>query len=185
MEKVWKFLEVSEEKLEKLKSTGFPEEFLRILLNRNIDNPIAIERYFEPKSRYLFSPFVIEGICAAVKRIKQAIETEESIRVYGDRDVDGITSTVLLTETLRSYHKLVDFTVPVIEDGYGLNPDYIDSAERDGVRLIVTVDCGISNIEEVEYASSKGIDVIITDHHEAPSRLPLSLIHISEPTRPY
>jgi single-stranded-DNA-specific exonuclease len=183
MDKVWKLLEVSEEKLEELRTTGFPEIFLRILLNRNIDNPTAIERYFSPKSRFLFSPFMLDGVCTAVKRIQQAVETEESIRVYGDRDVDGITSTVLLTETLRSFHDRVDFTVPVIEDGYGLNPDYIDVAERDGIRLIVTVDCGISNIDEVEYARSKGIDVIITDHHEAPSQLPAA-VAIVDPKMP-
>jgi single-stranded-DNA-specific exonuclease len=183
MEKVWKMLEVSEKKLRALEATGFPEVFLRILLNRNIDTPTAIERYFSPRSRYLFSPFVIEGICPAVKRIKQAIATEESIRVYGDRDVDGITSTVVLSETLRSFYDRVDYTVPVIEDGYGLNPDYIDTAHKEGVRLIITVDCGISNIAEVEYARRKGIDVIITDHHEAPNELP-DAVAIVDPKLP-
>lgn len=183
MEKIWKLLEVSGEKLRELESTGFPDVFLRILLNRNITDPEAIERYFSPKSRFLFSPFMLNGICTAVKRIQQAIDKEESIRVYGDRDVDGITSTVLLTETLRSFYSRVDFTVPVIEDGYGLNPDYIDAAVRDGIRLIITVDCGISNIAEVEYARSKGIDVIITDHHEAPSQLP-NAIAIVDPKMP-
>lgn len=183
MEKVWNQLEVSEKQLGELRYTGFPDVFLRILLNRNIVSPEAIERYFEPKSRFLFSPFVLDGICAAVKRIQKAVETEESIRVYGDRDVDGITSTVLLTETLRSFYDRVDYTVPVIEDGYGLNPDYIDTAFREGVRLLITVDCGISNIAEVEYARSKGIDVIITDHHEAPLELP-DAIAIVDPKLP-
>lgn len=183
MEKIWKLLEVPADKLKELEATGFPEVFLRILLNRNIDNQVAIERYFSPRGRYLFSPFMLEGVCAAVNRIQQAVANEESIRIYGDRDVDGITSTVLLTETLRSFYERVDFTVPVIEDGYGLNPDYIDSAARDGIRLIITVDCGISNIDEVEYARSKGIDVIITDHHEAPSQLPAA-IAIVDPKMP-
>ncbi len=183
MEKIWKLLEISEDKLREHQNTGFPDVFLRILLNRNIIGSEAIERYFNPRSRFLFSPFMLEGICPAVKRIQQAIEREESIRVYGDRDVDGITSTVLLTETLRSFYSRVDFTVPVIEDGYGLNPDYIDSAVRDGIRLIITVDCGISNIAEVEYARSRGIDVIITDHHEAPAQLP-NAIAIVDPKMP-
>ncbi|GAB4270330.1 MAG: hypothetical protein Kow0029_06980 [Candidatus Rifleibacteriota bacterium] len=183
MEKIWKLLDVSGEKLRELEPTGFPEVFLRILINRNICTPTEIERYFSPKSRTLFSPYVLNGICTAVKRIHQAMKTEESIRVYGDRDVDGITSTVLLTETLKSFYDKVDFTVPVIEDGYGLNPDYIDSAVRDGISLIITVDCGISNIAEVEYAKSKGIDVIITDHHEAPSELP-DAVAIVDPKLP-
>jgi single-stranded-DNA-specific exonuclease len=183
MDKIWKLLEVPEDKLKELQSTGFPEIFLRILLNRNISSPTEIERYFSPKSRFLFSPYMLQGVSAAVKRIQQAIENEESIRVYGDRDVDGITSTVLLTETLRSFHRLVDFTVPVIEDGYGLNPSYIDAAKNDGVSLIVTVDCGISNREEVEYARKQGIDVIITDHHEAPAQVP-DAVAIVDPKLP-
>lgn len=172
MERIWKIREYDQALLEKLRNTGFPEILLKILISRGICDECSIERYFTPRSRYLFSPFVIEGLCAAVNRIFAAIEKEESIRIYGDRDVDGITSTVIMTETLRSFHKLVDYTVPVIEDGYGLNPDYIDVAARDGIKLIVTVDCGISNLNEVEYARQNGIDVIITDHHEPPSELP-------------
>ncbi|HMM59991.1 MAG TPA: DHH family phosphoesterase, partial [Candidatus Rifleibacterium sp.] len=172
MEKIWKIREVDAELLGRMRSTGFPDILLKILINRGITDDAGIEKYFSPRSRYLFSPFVIDGLCMAVDRIFKAFERDESIRVYGDRDVDGITSTVMLTETLRSFHKLVDYTVPVIEDGYGLNPDYIDVAAKDGIRLIVTVDCGISNLAEVEYARSKGIEVIITDHHEPPSQLP-------------
>ncbi|PKL44451.1 MAG: single-stranded-DNA-specific exonuclease RecJ [Candidatus Riflebacteria bacterium HGW-Riflebacteria-1] len=172
MEKIWNIRQIDAAQLEKLRHTGFPDILLKILVSRGICDDSSIERYFTPRSRYLFSPFVIDGVCAAVDRIFKAVEKEESIRVYGDRDVDGITSTVIMTETLRSFHKLVDYTVPVIEDGYGLNPDYLDVAARDGVKLIVTVDCGISNIAEVEYARKKGIEVIITDHHEPPSALP-------------
>ncbi len=172
MEKLWTIKPVDEEKLASLRSTGFPDIFLRILINRGMDDVVSIENYFSPKGRFLFSPFLMDGVSVALDRIYKAFAKEESIRIYGDRDVDGITSTVLLLETLRSVHKYVDFTVPVIEDGYGLNPDYIDVAARDGIKLIITVDCGISNLQEVEYARSKGIDVIITDHHEPPPNLP-------------
>lgn len=172
MKKIWKLLTPDENRLKALKSTGFPEVLLKILLNRGIDNEQSIERYFSPRTRYLFSPFVMKGINKALDRILRAVETEESIRVYGDRDVDGVTSTVVLLETLKTFTKHVDYTVPVIEDGYGLNPDYIDAAVKDGVGLIVTVDCGIGNINEVKYAQSKGIDVVITDHHEPPNELP-------------
>ena len=171
-DKIWKLREVDRRDIDRLKSTGFSDTFLKILINRGIKDLPAVERYFSPRSRYLFSPFVMDGICTAIDRIFKATETNESIRVYGDRDVDGITSTVVLTETLKSFYDFVDYTVPVIEDGYGLNPAYIDVAVKDGISLIVTVDCGISNIDEVKYAKSKGIDVIITDHHEPPSQLP-------------
>ncbi len=179
-DKIWKLKEVSQKSLDRLKSTGFSDTFLKILINRGITDITAIERYFNPKSRYLFSPFIMDGICEAIDRILKATERNESIRVYGDRDVDGITSTVVLTETLKSFYDFVDYTVPVIEDGYGLNPGYIDVAAKDGISLIVTVDCGISNYSEVDYAKSKGIDVIITDHHEPPTQIP-NAISIVDP----
>ena len=171
-EKIWKLKEVSKKEIDRLKSTGFSDTFLKILINRGIKEVIDIERYFNPKSRYLFSPFIMDGMSKAIDRILKATEQNESIRVYGDRDVDGITSTVVLTETLKSFYDFVDYTVPVIEDGYGLNPAYIDAAAKDGIGLIVTVDCGISNYDEVAYAKSKGIDVIVTDHHEPPAKIP-------------
>ena len=171
-EKIWKLKEVSKQSIDKLKSTGFSDTLIKILINRGITDIASIDKYFNPKSRYLFSPFIMDGISAAIDRIFKATENNESIRVYGDRDVDGITSTVVLTETLKSFYDFVDYTVPVIEDGYGLNPTYIDAAAKDGIGLVVTVDCGISNKEEVDYAKSKGIDVIITDHHEPPAQIP-------------
>ncbi len=171
-DKIWKLKEVSKQSIDRLKSTGFSDTFLKILINRGITDVASIERYFNPKSRYLFSPFIMDGMSTAIDRILKATENNESIRVYGDRDVDGITSTVVLTETIKSFYEFVDYTVPVIEDGYGLNPGYIDVAAKDGIGLIVTVDCGISNYDEVDYAKSKGIDVIVTDHHEPPAQVP-------------
>ena len=171
-DKIWKIKEVSKQNIDRLKSTGFSDTLLKILINRGVTDIPAIDRYFNPKSRYLFSPFIMDGMCTAIDRILRATENHESIRVYGDRDVDGITSTVVLTETLKSFYDFVDYTVPVIEDGYGLNPGYIDVAAKDGISLIITVDCGISNHDEVDYAKSKGIDVIITDHHEPPAQVP-------------
>ncbi|HNW34045.1 MAG TPA: single-stranded-DNA-specific exonuclease RecJ [Candidatus Ozemobacteraceae bacterium] len=169
----WKLIGTDEAGLEELgRRTGFPPLLLRILWNRGIREEGAIERYFEPRSRTLATPFLLDGVCPAVDRILSAIEKDESIRVYGDRDVDGITSTVLLLETLRKYTERADSTIPVIEDGYGLNRDYIDTAKRDGIGLIVTVDCGIGNVDEVEYAKQLGIDVVVTDHHEPPAVLP-------------
>lgn len=182
-DKIWKIKEIDRKLLDKLKSTGFSDILLKILINRGITDIASIERYFNPKSRYLFSPFIMDGMSIAIDRILKATERNESIRVYGDRDVDGITSTVVLTETLKSFYDFVDYTVPVIEDGYGLNPAYIDVAAKDGVSLIITVDCGISNYKEVEYAKSKGIDVIITDHHEPPAQIPNSVTTVDPKLR--
>jgi len=173
MMKKWTLLNTGEAEMASLAAeTKIPLILLRIMWNRGLRDPVSIERYFEPRSRSLASPFLLEGICPAVDRIYKAIERDESIRIYGDRDVDGITSTVLLLETLKVLWKKVDFTIPVIEDGYGLNREYLDVAKRDGVSLIVTVDCGISNVDEIEYARDLGIDVIVTDHHEPPQNLP-------------
>jgi single-stranded-DNA-specific exonuclease len=173
MNKKWRIRDIPAADLAVLEQkTSIPPVLLRIMWNRGLRESDVIERFFEPRSRYLASPFLLDGVCPALHRIRQALATDESIRVFGDRDVDGITSTVVLLETLRTLSKKVDFTVPVIEDGYGLNPDYLDTAKRDGVTLLITVDCGISNEKEVEYARSLGIDVIITDHHEPPHNLP-------------
>ncbi len=188
MNRVWKLLEVDEAELSALSAeTGVPPILMRIMMNRGLREPQAIERFFEARSRGLASPFLLEGICPAVDRILRALRSQESIRVYGDRDVDGITSTVLLWETLKELGARADFTIPVIEDGYGLNRDYIDSAKRDGVSLIVTVDCGISNVAEVEYARNLDIDVIVTDHHETPAVLPraVALIDPKSPDSQY
>jgi len=176
MNRPWKIREVPEEAFSALeKETNIPKLLLRLMWNRGLRDSASIERFFDPRSRHISSPFFLEGVFKAVDRIFKAFENDENIRVFGDRDVDGITSTVLLLETLRGFTKKVDFTIPVIEDGYGLNPDYIDAAKRDGVNLIITVDCGISNLKEVDYAKSLGIDVIITDHHEPPANLPNSV----------
>ncbi|NLI75164.1 MAG: single-stranded-DNA-specific exonuclease RecJ [Candidatus Riflebacteria bacterium] len=184
MSRLWKVLETPEAEIAALHATtDIPPVLLRIMWNRGLRDPVAIERFFEPRARSLTSPYLLDGIPQAVHRILQAVEREESIRVYGDRDVDGITSTVLMVETLRELTRKVDFTVPVIEDGYGLNRDYLDVAKRDGVGLIITVDCGISNLAEVEYARSLGIDVIVTDHHEPPSALPQA-VAIIDPKLP-
>lgn len=182
IEKIWKIKQVAKQDIDRLKSTGLSDVLIKILINRGIKDPSAVERYFNPRSRYLFSPFVMEDICIAIDRIFKATEKNENIRVYGDRDVDGITSTVVLTETLRSFYDFVDYTVPVIEDGYGLNPAYIDAAAKDAIGLMITVDCGISNYDEIKYAKSKGIDVIITDHHEPPAQLP-EAVAIVDPKR--
>lgn len=184
--RAWRLLEPPADALAELgRKTGVPDLLLKIMWNRDLRDPIAIERFFEPRVRYLGSPFLLDGVYAACDRILKAIAGEERIRIYGDRDVDGITSTVVLLETIRQYaqHR-VDFTVPVIEDGYGLNNTYLDTAKRDGISLIVTVDCGISNIQEVEYARSIGIDVVITDHHEPPAHLPKA-VAIIDPKLPH
>ncbi len=112
-------------------------------------------------------------VCRAVRRIARAIESRETVAVYGDYDVDGITSGCLLTEYLRTRGLICHLYIPDrLEEGYGLNTAAIDCLHKKGVTLIVTVDCGVTALEETAFAASKGIDMIITDHHECRGELP-------------
>ena len=109
----------------------------------------------------------------ATARIGRALRNGEKIAVYGDYDVDGITSTCLLTHYLRAQGGDVCYYIPNrLSEGYGVNREAVEELARQGVRLMITVDCGITAVEEVAYASGLGIDVIITDHHECKERFP-------------
>lgn len=121
----------------------------------------------------LHDPMELAGIRPAVERLRRAIEKQEQICVYGDYDVDGITATCLLTSCLREEGgKVAPYIPDRISEGYSLNNDTLKKLGEQGVQLIVTVDCGITNLEETRYARELGIDVIITDHHECKPELP-------------
>ena len=112
----------------------------------------------------------------AVRRIRRALETGETVAVYGDYDVDGITSTCLLTDCLsRLGGRVLPYIPDRLEEGYGLNSEAVSALAAQGVTLIVTVDCGITAVEEVEYAKELGIDLVITDHHECKEELPAAV----------
>jgi single-stranded-DNA-specific exonuclease len=120
----------------------------------------------------------------AAARIERALAGNEYIAVYGDYDVDGITSTCLLTRYLRSRGgRVVPYIPDRLEEGYGLNREAVDALHAAGVTLIVTVDCGITAVEETDYAASLGVDVIVTDHHECKERLPAA-VAVVDPHRP-
>jgi single-stranded-DNA-specific exonuclease len=155
-----------------------------ILVRRNIIEPEQIQFYLESDLQLLHNPFLFKDMEDAVDRIITAREEEEKVLVFGDSDADGITSTVLMTEALRDFGLKVLQKVPEGEEPYGLSKASIDFAEEQDVSLIVTVDCGISNHEEVLYASQKGIDVIITDHHHIQAEEPPKAIAIINPKIP-
>jgi len=121
----------------------------------------------------LLDPYLMKGMAAAVERISLAVQNGERIRVYGDYDADGVTSTALMIRLLTELGATFDTYIPHRNrEGYGLNLGAIDLAAEAGVRLLITVDNGISAVEQIAYASHKGIDVVVTDHHEPPERLP-------------
>ena len=150
----------------------FPET-AEILYNRGITTDEEVEYFLNPGKHHFTDPFLLGGIKEAVDRILQAKEGEETIIVYGDYDADGVTATTVLTSTLSELGiNCVPF-VPERADGYGLNNDTIDKLiEEYFPDLIITVDCGISCREEVEYIKNLGVDIIVTDHHELPENLP-------------
>ena len=120
----------------------------------------------------------------AVARISKALENGEKLAVFGDYDVDGITSTCLLTDYLRSRGADVTMHIPRrIEEGYGLGRDAIRALSESGVTLIVTVDCGITGVDETAYAATLGVDLVITDHHECKEQLPAA-VAVVDPHRP-
>lgn len=145
-----------------------------IAARRGVTTLEQFERYTRPTLEHLHDPMGIHGMEGACLRIEKAIRDRESILIYGDYDVDGVTSIVLLRTVLRHLGADVDWVVPLrLTDGYGLKTEVIERTLREkDVRLIVTVDCGISSVEPVRRAIDLGIDVIITDHHLPPGTLP-------------
>lgn len=144
----------------------------KILAGRGICTPQDAKFYLEGDISFLHNPFLFEDMEAFCDRILQAIEDNDKVRVFGDRDVDGITSTALLVTELRDLGLDVSYTVPMGDEPYGVTLDNIKQAIDDGVTLAITVDCGISCFQEIDYAQSHGLDVLVTDHHLAGELLP-------------
>lgn len=150
-----------------------------IFLRRGISKGDDLLFYLEDDLRFLHNPFLFDQMEDAVDRILDAKDEGEKVLIFGDRDVDGITSTTILYEYLKSIGIDVEFRVPMGDESYGLSIEAIDEFAKNYGTLIITVDNGISNIEEVKYASELGIDVIITDHHNPQEILPEPAIIIN------
>lgn len=169
----WKTAEWSAEAYEHLKKQGVPFLVAAVLCSRGLRTLEQASSFLSWHPRLLCDPFLMKDMDKAVSRIRLALARGEKISVYGDYDVDGITSTSLLTHYLRSQGGDVGFYIPCrLGEGYGINLEAIDMLYEEGVTLIITVDCGITAVEEVEYAKSLGIDLVITDHHECKESLP-------------
>jgi single-stranded-DNA-specific exonuclease len=155
-----------------------------LLVNRGIERPDAAKRFLSSSLAELHDPFLLLDMEKAVERLKDAIINGERICVYGDYDVDGVTSVTLLTSFLRTLGVDCVYHIPNrLEDGYGLSATGIRSAFDSGARLIVTADCGITACAEAELCASLGIDLIITDHHTPSGEIPSALAVIN-PLRP-
>ncbi len=146
-----------------------------IFVRRAITAPASVRFFLEGGEENLHNPFLMEGMADAVQRISAAVESGERILIYGDRDVDGITATVLMHEFLTELGADVTWMLPEGEEVYGLSPKVIEKAIADGIGLLVTVDCGMSNGQEIGMAAAAGIETVVIDHHNPPDVLPPAL----------
>ena len=154
-----------------------------LLVQRGITTFNQAKRFFRPSLEELHDPFLMQDMDLAVKRIQQAIEAQENILVYGDYDVDGTTSVALLSSYLKTYYPNIATYIPDrYDEGYGVSYKGIDFAQDNDITLIIALDCGIKAIEKVAYASKKGIDFIICDHHRPGAKLPKA-VAVLDPKR--
>lgn len=139
---------------------------LELLKQRGINTTEEMEEFMSSSPKLTYDPFLMKGMEEGVELVMKYIESGEKICIYGDYDADGITSVSIMMQVLSKLTSNIFYYIPSrFDEGYGLNKDAIDTIISDGARLILTVDCGSVSYEEVEYAKSRGIDVIVTDHH--------------------
>ncbi|MDZ7261515.1 MAG: single-stranded-DNA-specific exonuclease RecJ [candidate division KSB1 bacterium] len=175
MNQKWLLLdEYSAERVESFaKQLNVPRIIAKILLNRGISDYDNAKNFFRPNLDLLHDPFLMKDMEEAVSRVCRALKNREKILIYGDYDVDGITAVSMLYLVFRDLGHEVSFYIPDrLREGYGLSPVGIHEAHKRGVKLIISVDCGVTALEEIELARQYGIDVIVCDHHEPGTQLP-------------
>ena len=144
-----------------------------ILNDMHFKDDKEIEKFLKPKRTDFYNPFFMPDMEKAVSRITKALKNNENITIFGDYDADGITSTTILKRFFHDINKECNVYIPNrLNEGYGLNKNAIKKLSEDGTNLIITVDCGITAIEETKYAKELGIDIVITDHHESGEEIP-------------
>ena len=169
----WNIADARGEIVDTLMDAGYPYLVSAVLASRGVETAERAAEVLERERGLSWSPFLMKDMDRAAARVLGALSSGERIAVFGDYDVDGITATCLLTDYLRSRGGDVVMHIPGrFDEGYGLSREAIRALSERGVRLIVTVDCGITGVEETEYANELGVDVVITDHHECKEVLP-------------
>ena len=176
MQKKWRV----KKRIDSSVKNSFPEinsVTLQLLFNRGLDKKERIDDFLSAEYGFQNDPFLFSDMKKAVREIKLAIKEKKKITIYGDYDADGVTSTAVLSSCLKDLGASCDIYIPDREsEGYGLNEEAIGILKKKGTDLIITVDCGISNYEEIRLAKKSGMEVIITDHHHPPDNLPRCLI---------
>ena len=177
MNKKWEFYGKDEEIVKQIQDEfGLSRLLATIIANKNLKTKQEIDVFLNPTRNDFHDPYLMPDMEIAVNRIIKAIENQEKVIIYGDYDVDGITSITVLKKFLADRGLEVDSYIPNrLDEGYGLNKSAIDKIVEQKYQLMITVDCGISGIEEIDYANSLGLETIVTDHHEPAEKLPNAL----------
>lgn len=176
MEKRWKINpQANQEEVNQLSSelNNLDPTLTNILLQRGINTFEKAKSFFRPSLEEIHDPFLMKDMDKAVERINTAIKNEEKILIYGDYDVDGTTSVALVYSYLKKYYNYLEYYIPDrYTEGYGISYQGIDYAAEHNFSLIIALDCGIKAIEKVAYATEKGVDFIICDHHRPGDKIP-------------
>lgn len=179
MNKVWKIKSIPPQTdVEKLaKELTIDDNIATLLIQRGITDYQKAERFFRPEKSHLHDPFLMKNMYAAVDRLCQAIQSKQKILIYGDYDVDGTTAVALMYSVLKTKHPLIDFYIPDrYKEGYGLSEIGVRWAKENGVELLITLDCGVKALSQIQLAVELGMDVIVCDHHEPGDTLPQALV---------
>lgn len=186
LKKRWTLKEVEDQYTVKnlADSLNISEVLSKLLVLRDINNFSEAKTFFRPSLDSLYNPFLMNGMEEATYRVIKALTENQLICIYGDYDVDGTCATALLYLFLKELDANVDYYIPNrLTEGYGLSTDGIDTIKQSGASLIITVDCGITAVEETRYANELGMDVIICDHHQPKEQLPPALA-VLDPLKP-
>ncbi|MBI2646750.1 MAG: DHH family phosphoesterase, partial [Deltaproteobacteria bacterium] len=174
MKKEWVILKPDPKRVSFLsQSLAISPVLATLLVNRGVDELHEAHKFLFGDLKDLSSPFLMKDMKKAVDRIIRAIEAQESIYIYGDYDVDGVTATSNFLNFFKELGVTVGFHIPHrLREGYGLHTEALKEIHKKGGKVVITADCGISNVKEAIAASELGIDLIITDHHIVPPQLP-------------
>ncbi len=165
-------------------SLGVKESLANLMAQRNITTKEEARAFFNPSLSDLHDPFMMKDMNVAVERISTAVKKNEKILVYGDYDVDGTTAVALMYSFLKSQYSNVEYYIPDrYREGYGLSVEGLDYASQTNCRLVITLDCGIKAVEKVRYARSKGLDIIVCDHHYPGDEIPKA-VAVLDPKQP-
>ena len=184
----WNIGEADRSAVDTLRSAGYSWLLASVLAARGVTTPEAAAEKLERERALTLSPLLMKDMDRAVARIQRAIADGETVAVFGDYDVDGITATVVVEDYLRRQGvNCLRYIPRRVEDGYGLSLDAIRRLREQGATLLITVDCGVTGVDEVDYARSLGMDVVVTDHHECRETLPraVAVVNPHRPDCPY